>query len=65
MALHHLRYNAMMTTSFKLNYSFSHEVDCQTYEEYERKENSPKAKEFSPSIASILTTQSSFDKGYF
>ena len=41
-----------------------HEVDCTTYEEFERIENSPKAKEFPlKTMPSILTSQSSFDKG--
>lgn len=42
-----------------------HEVDCTTYEEFERIENSPMVKEF-PALKtghSILTSQSSFDTG--
>lgn len=41
-----------------------HEVDCSTFEEFERIESSPKSKEFPQRITpSILTSQSSFDKG--
>lgn len=40
-----------------------HEVDCRTFEEYERIESSPKVKDFPHLGPSILTSQSSFDKG--
>lgn len=40
-----------------------HEVDCRTFEEFERIESSPKMKEFPHLGQSILTSQSSFDKG--
>lgn len=47
----------------QLLHQLRHEVECCTYEEFERIESSPKSKENPKSIPSILTTQSSFDKG--
>lgn len=41
-----------------------HEVDCTTFEEFERIESSPMSKEFpNKGVPSILTSQSSFDTG--
>ncbi|KAF7495658.1 Tryptophan 5-hydroxylase 1 [Sarcoptes scabiei] len=46
-----------------LLHQLRHEVDCTTYEEFERIRSSPRTKDFPPSIPSILTSQSSFDRG--
>lgn len=40
-----------------------HEVDCCTYEEFERICSSPKSKDLPKQLPSILTSQSSFDNG--
>ncbi|XP_046917129.2 tryptophan 5-hydroxylase 1-like [Dermatophagoides farinae] len=47
----------------QLLHQLRHEVDCCTYEEFERICNSPKSKEPPKQLPSILTSQSSFDKG--
>ncbi|KAH9418557.1 Tryptophan 5-hydroxylase 1 [Dermatophagoides pteronyssinus] len=47
----------------QLLHQLRHEVDCCTYEEFERICSSPKSKDLPKQLPSILTSQSSFDNG--